>query len=242
MPSKQIAVWTALGVLLVAGALLVMLLPGREPPAATETPNSQAATGDPAAAEEALPSYTLPEEEGRIYLGSADAAEAARQGLAPAGVQSVLEVEEQMRHGQFVWQDDGKAGGDLLVWVDLDRQLVSAFRGGHEIGTSVILYGAEGRDSPTGSFPIKDKREDYHSRTYDAPMPYSLWLTDDGVALHGSDVRWGRATHGCIGVPVDFARRLFAAAEEGDVVRIVRSSQIAPQGAPPSQGDSAAIS
>jgi hypothetical protein len=37
------------------------------------------------------------------------------------------------------------------------------------------------------------------------------------VAVHGSDVRWGRATHGCVGVPGAFARRLFAAAKEGDV-------------------------
>jgi lipoprotein-anchoring transpeptidase ErfK/SrfK len=64
-------------------------------------------------------------------------------------------------------------------------------------------------------------------------MPYSLWLTGDGVAVHGSDVRWGRATHGCVGVPVDFARRLFAAAEEGDVVHIVRSSRMAPADPPP---------
>lgn len=177
------------------------------------------------------PSYTIPNETGRLYLGTADHGEAVRRGLVPEGTKSVLQTAEAMRHGQFVWQDDGKAAGDLLVWVDLDRQLVSAFRGGHEIGTSVILYGAEGRDSPLGSFPIKDKRERYHSRAYDAPMPYSLWLTDDGVALHGSDVRWGRATHGCVGVPVEFARRLFDAAEEGDVVRILRSSQLAQGGA-----------
>lgn len=175
----------------------------------------------------APPSYAVPEEKGRIYLGATDLAEAVRRGLVPEGTRSVLRTDDTLKHGQFIWQEDGKAAGDLLVWVDLDRQLVSAFRGGHEIGTSVILYGADDRESPVGSFPIKDKRERYHSRTYDAPMPYSLWLTDDGVAVHGSDVRWGRATHGCVGVPVDFARRLFDVAEEGDVVRIVRSSQFA---------------
>ncbi|TCD06914.1 hypothetical protein EYB45_00880 [Erythrobacteraceae bacterium CFH 75059] len=174
--------------------------------------------------EEALPSRRDPEHEGRILLSAADAAAAARQGLIPADVRSVLDVRERMRHGQFVWQDNGRVSGRLVIWADLDRQLVSAFLDGHEIGTSVILYGTEGKATPEGSFPIKDKRERYHSRTYDAPMPYSLWLTDDGVAVHGSDVRWGRATHGCIGVPLAFARRLFAVAEPGDVVTIVRSS------------------
>lgn len=221
MRSNRAVFWIGLGVLVVIGAALVLLLPMRDPPA---PPSARAIA---ASDELAIPSYRAEGEEGRVYLGTADTREAVRLGLVPDGVESVLEVDEALRHGQFVWQDDGKRDGDLLVWVDLDRQLVSAFRGGHEIGTSVILYGAEGNDSPLGSFPIKDKRENYHSRTYDAPMPYSLWLTDDGVAMHGSDVRWGRATHGCIGVPVDFARRLFEAAEEGDVVRIVRSSEIA---------------
>jgi lipoprotein-anchoring transpeptidase ErfK/SrfK len=52
-------------------------------------------------------------------------------------------------------------------------------------------------------------------------MPYTLRLTDDGVSIHGSTVRWGAATHGCIGVPLEFARRLFEASRVGDDVLIV---------------------
>jgi lipoprotein-anchoring transpeptidase ErfK/SrfK len=33
-------------------------------------------------------------------------------------------------------------------------------------------------------------------------------------------VRWGAATHGCVGVPTEFARRLFEAAKVGDRVDI----------------------
>ena len=51
-------------------------------------------------------------------------------------------------------------------------------------------------------------------------MPYSLWLTSDGVAIHGSSVRWGSATHGCVGIPLDFAAKLFGAAHVGDRVDI----------------------
>ncbi len=40
-------------------------------------------------------------------------------------------------------------------------------------------------------------------------MPYMLRLTGDGVAIHDSKVEWGYATHGCIGVPVAFAKALF---------------------------------
>ena len=225
--------WVLAAILLIAAAAAAVLLlwPERQAKRQPEGARLDVATrADPVPD---IPSYTVPEEKGRIYLGTADRQAAAARGLAPEGVQSILDVDRPMKHGQYVWQADRHAAGELVIWVDLDRQLVSAYRDGHEIGTSVILYGADDKASPVGSFPILDKRADYHSRTYDAPMPYSLWLTNDGVAVHGSDVRWGRATHGCVGVPVDFARRLFAAAEEGDVVHIVRSSRMAPADPPP---------
>ncbi|WP_237487370.1 L,D-transpeptidase family protein [Parapontixanthobacter aurantiacus] len=165
----------------------------------------------------------------RDYLSLAESEEAARLGLLPEKTRSVLKIDRTMRHGQFEWQDSDIPEGRVEVRVDLKRQLVSAFRGGHEIGTAVILYGADGNETPTGRFPIKRKSEDYRSRTYNnAPMPYSLWLTDDGVALHGSKVEWGRATHGCVGVPVGFAEKLFEVADSGDVVQIVDDAGDAP--------------
>jgi lipoprotein-anchoring transpeptidase ErfK/SrfK len=51
-------------------------------------------------------------------------------------------------------------------------------------------------------------------------MPFMLRLTADGVAIHASNVRKGWATHGCIGVPEFFARRLYAEMKLGDRVFI----------------------
>lgn len=159
----------------------------------------------------------------RIFLSEADAERAYRQGLLPAGVHSILNLDRTMRHGEFHWNDDGVPPGELSIRVDIRRQLVSVFRAGHEIGAAVVLYGADGKETPLGRFPVLRKSEDYRSRAYDAPMPYSLWMTNDGVALHGSSVDQGRATNGCVGVPLGFARLLFGAAEVGDVVEVVRS-------------------
>ncbi len=166
---------------------------------------------------------TVPQDtDTRAFLTPDEAALAASDGLLPANIKSVLKVDRTMRHGQYEWQESDVPDGPLQVRVDLDRQLVSAFRGGHEIGTAVILYGAEGNDTPTGRFPIQRKIKDYYSRTYNnAPMPFTLWLTDDGVALHGSKVAWGAATHGCVGVPLGFAKLLFEVAETGNVIEIV---------------------
>ena len=140
-------------------------------------------------------------------------------------VRSMLNITRPMRFGDFVWDEDHIPAGPLWVRIDLSRQILSVFRDGHEIGATVILYGAGGKPTPTGSFTILEKNPDYYSRSYDAPMPYMLRLTKDGVAIHGSNVRKGWATHGCIGVPLDFARLLFAVARKGDPVFILAAEE-----------------
>lgn len=192
-----------IGALAIAG----LLLNGR----ADSMPEADATTSSPAP------------QQGRVFLSADDAQRGARDGLLPAGVRSILDVRQTLQHGDFRWNEAEVPAGELAIRVDVDRQLVSVFRAGHEIGTAVVLYGADGKPTPLGKFPIKSKHADYHSRTYDAPMPWSMFLTDDGVAVHGSNVRWGRASNGCVGVPEEFARRLFAAAKVGDVVEVVAS-------------------
>ncbi len=157
----------------------------------------------------------------RVFLSSVDSAEAARRGLTPPAARSIIATDGKMAHGSWRWDDAGVPPGPLAVRVDLSRQLVSVYRGPDEIGTAVIVYGVDGKDTPRGKLPILGKTRDYHSRTYDAPMPFSLWLRDDGVALHGSSVAMGKATNGCIGVPVEFAERLFAVADKGDIIEVI---------------------
>lgn len=136
-------------------------------------------------------------------------------------IRSVLNIRRKMRFGDYVWNEDHIPEGQVWVRIDLAHQLLSVFRGGHEIGSAVILYGTDGKPTPTGLFTVLAKAEHYHSQTYDSPMPYMLRLTADGVAIHASDVREGWATHGCIGIPDSFARRLFGQMQVGDLVVIV---------------------
>jgi len=138
-------------------------------------------------------------------------------------IRSVLNIAAPMEFGGYVWNEEGIPPAAIWVRIDLGRQLISVFRGGHEIGSAVILYGAGSNPTPAGAFKILQKAKDYHSRTYDAPMPYMLRLTNDGIAIHASNVRDGSATHGCIGVPMEFARKLFAQAQRGDLVVVVGS-------------------
>ena len=157
----------------------------------------------------------------RVFLSEREQAEAVRRGLVPAGTRSILATGGKMAHGGWRWDEAGVPRGPIAIRVDLARQLVSVFKGPDEIGTAVIVYGVEGKDTPRGRLPILGKTRNYHSVTYDAPMPFSLWLRDDGVALHGSSVAMGKATNGCIGVPVEFAEKLFEIARKGDIVEVI---------------------
>jgi len=157
----------------------------------------------------------------RLFLTKLESVEAARRGLAPRGTRSIIRIGHALEFGEWHWDEQGVPEGRMAVRVDLARQLVSVYRGPDEIGTAVILYGAKGKETPLGKLPILGKSRDHHSRIYDAPMPYSLWLRNDGVAVHGTTVSAGRASNGCIGVPVEFAAKLFDAVDKGDIVEVI---------------------
>jgi hypothetical protein len=142
-------------------------------------------------------------------------------------VKRVLRLDGPFRHGDYVWDEKGApATGPVIITVDLKAETLSVFRAGYEIGAAVILYGATDKPSPQGAFPITQKDADHVSNLYDAPMPYAQRLTSDGVFIHGSDVEYGRGTHGCIGVPVEFARKLFAVTKPGDIVIITNGKML----------------
>ena len=105
--------------------------------------------------------------------------------------------------------------------MDLRLQTLSVFRAGHEIGSAIILYGTDGKATPSGVFPILQRAAQHRSTLYDADMPYMLRLTNDGLAIHASNVRAGATTHGCVGIPPRFAKLLFEQVRRGDLVAIM---------------------
>lgn len=72
-------------------------------------------------------------------------------------VLSVLNMRRKMQFGDYLWNDSGIAVGPVWVRIDLARQTLSVFRAGHEIGSTVILFGADRKPTPTGIFPVLEK-------------------------------------------------------------------------------------
>lgn len=145
---------------------------------------------------------------------------------SPFVVKSILKIDEPIKFGQYFWDETAAATGPIVVTVDLEARTLSVFRDGHEIGATAILKGYGSKPTPTGMFPITQKDADHVSSIYDAPMPFMLRLTNDGVSIHGSKVERGYATNGCIGVPDAFAKRLFGVASLGDRVIITDGKRL----------------
>lgn len=142
----------------------------------------------------------------------------------PFVIKRILPIDGPIKYGQWFWDDAGVPDGPLVMTVDLDARVLSVFRGGYEIGAAAVLLGTDKYPTPLGTFPILSKERYNVSEKYDnAPMPWTLRLTRDGVAIHGgATVENGFASHGCIGSPDEFVAKLFEVAKKGDIVIITR--------------------
>lgn len=112
----------------------------------------------------------------------------------------------------------------LQVVVSIDEQRVDVYRGTERIRTAPISSGRPGNSTPTGIFSILEKRRRHFSNLYDnAPMPYMQRLTWSGIALHQGRLPGYPASHGCVRLPRDFAKDLFAMTKHGVHVVITRA-------------------
>lgn len=77
-----------------------------------------------------------------------------------------------------------------------------------------VSTGASGYDTPSGKFRPFRMEEDHFSEEWDnAPMPYSIFFTGDGHAIHGSQYTKSlgrRASHGCVRLAPSNAEKLFS--------------------------------
>ena len=83
------------------------------------------------------------------------------------------------------------------------------YHDGELVETTPVSTGKPGHETPTGVFHIIYRDRTHYSRKYHAPMPYAQFITDYGIALHAGHVPGYAASHGCIRLPADVAKRLW---------------------------------
>lgn len=120
----------------------------------------------------------------------------------------------------------------VLIKIDLDSQRLSATKASGRSVVWKISSGRSGYETPAGHFSVMRMERDHHSDEYDqAPMPYAMFFSPRGLAIHGTfEKGLGRpASHGCVRLAVPHAQQLFNWVEEegGAQVDITGSHQAA---------------
>jgi hypothetical protein len=99
--------------------------------------------------------------------------------------------------------------GTLIV-ISKTSQTMFVFSNGALWASTPISTGKRRHETPSGVFPILQKRKFHRSNIYsNAPMPFMQRLTWDGIALHAGRVPGYAASHGCVRMPHAFAQALF---------------------------------
>jgi hypothetical protein len=160
--------------------------------------------------------------------------------LGEAGLRGITEGTEtkaqsaSLQPGDYVWQPEAAPTGPVVIIVDLAKQVMEVYRDGSLIGRSTIGAGKGEHPTPTGIFTILQKELTHHSTKYhEASMPYMERLTWDGVAIHAGNVLGQPDSHGCVHVPMEFAKKLYAVTKEGATVLIASGDAEPPPPAKP---------
>lgn len=128
------------------------------------------------------------------------------------------------------------ADGDKKITVDLDRQLLRAYENDTLVYDYHAVTGSCAKWTHPGSYQVDSKVEDYVSKTYDVAMPYTMFFTDDGKAIHGTSFATIRSflhtyisdtvgSKGCVGISNSNAEALFKWTPVGTQVVILPSQR-----------------
>ena len=151
-------------------------------------------------------------------LAGANPAEAA--SAAAIAAMPIEQAATELSPNQFVWKDNGSSE-PVSVVVSLLEQRAYVYRGSTMIAATTISSGKDGKDTPVGTYPILQKNAVHKSSLYDdASMPFMQRLTWDGIAIHAGRNPGFPASHGCIRVPLGFAKQLFGVTTLGTTVTV----------------------
>lgn len=119
------------------------------------------------------------------------------------------------------------------IHVFIEQQTLVTVENNEEVYRFDIVTGKEGKETTVGKYSVFRKHEKYTSKTYGSEMPYTMFFTQDGKAIHGTQMATLRSylhaylteslgSQGCVGLTDDNAKALFDWAPVGTPVVIIR--------------------
>ncbi len=116
---------------------------------------------------------------------------------------------------------------EKVIWIDQVKQVGIAYQDGKKLFEFPVVTGDDETTTNPGIYTVKLKDDNYYSRKYDTPMPYSIFFDlKQRKAIHEGEVpplaiKKELATHGCIHVEPPFIERLYEWAEEGTTAVVI---------------------
>ena len=128
------------------------------------------------------------------------------------------------------WAEEDGHGKEIHIYIE--RQILIAMENGQEVYNFDIVTGRDGKETTAGAYQIFRKHEKYTSQSYGAEMPYAMFFSEDGKAIHGTQMATLRSylhtyitesvgSHGCVGLTDDNALALFEWAPMGTPVIVI---------------------
>ena len=136
------------------------------------------------------------------------------------------------------------AAAALLIQIDKSTQQMTVSEDGQLLYRWPVSTGIARYDTPSGAFKPFRMEKDHHSDEWDdAPMPYSIFFTKKGHAIHGTNHKSiGRpASHGCVRLSVQHAAILWKLVKQEKMAntevvlsgRLPGAAPLVAHGAPP---------
>jgi len=104
---------------------------------------------------------------------------------------------------------------EKAIYIDQLKQVGTAYERGKKVLEFPVLTGDDETTTDPGIYLVRVKDENYYSRKYQTPMPYSIFFNyEERAAIHGGEVpppqkKIGLATHGCVHVEQPYIERLY---------------------------------
>ena len=110
----------------------------------------------------------------------------------------------------------------MRIEISLSAQRATFYKDGVPYFRTEISSGQPETPTKTGRFVVTDKKVYHVSNLYDAKMPYFMRLSCGDFGMHEGELPGYPASHGCIRLPRESARKLFKQVPIGTLVTINR--------------------
>jgi ankyrin repeat protein len=156
------------------------------------------------------------------YLRALLAAGAGRNQLTKRNKMSALDIAAETGHWRSsqVLLGGGPSPDQLRVEISLALQRVALVKNGVPVYRTQCSTGRQGYPTRRGDFVITNKERNHRSTIYHVEMPYFMRLSCLDFGMHAGVVPNYPASHGCIRLPEEAARKFFSEIPIGTLVSV----------------------